>query len=1225
MTSFFRQPVVFDILKDQVFPEIAQTRAGQRVRFWVPGCATGEEAYSLAIAWSESLGRDHPDKTSFQIFATDINQQAIDKARAGIYPQSIESDVSPERLARFFTAIEDGYRVVERLRETCVFARQDLTRDPPFSRLDLISLRNVLIYLDPLLQRRVLPILHFALRPGGFLMLGESESVSGFTDLFAVRDKKAKFYVRKEGLAALPPAPGPGVGQRVAMPEPPSVQQESGPFLEADRIVLEGYAPVGVLVDADRQIRQFRGHTGPYLESAPGQASLDLFRMAREGLAGELRIAVWEAEKTGSPVRRRGIRILREGQVAAVGFDVVPIKSSPGEVSFLILFLDTPPAAVNGLSARPARVLESPEDACQAITDLERELGEMREYTRAVLEDKEAANEELRSANEELQSTNEELQSVNEELETTSEEVQSANEELRTLNEELHSLNDRLSGLNQEMAAKTVALQELNAALDARQLELASARDYARAVIDTVREPLLVLDSDFRVVSASPPFYSIFETGPSDTLGRVFFELADGQWENTQLREALGRAFGEGGDFQDFLVDKDFARLGRRTLLLSGRRIHVVSDRTPNVLLAIEDITGRKQAEEALRESEERVRHKLDSLLSPEGDIGELELADVIDSTAWQSFLDDFHQLAGIPLAIIDLKGRVLAGAGWSDICTKFHRVHPDTCKNCIESDTRLTTGVPEGEFQLYKCYNNMWDVAAPIVVGGKHMGNVFSGQFFFEDEPIDRDLFRSQARQYGFDEETYLAALDSVPRRSRRAIETGMSFFTKLAGMLSNQSYAGIKLARSITERDALLESLRMSEERFRLMFERHGAVMLLIDPKNGAIVNANAAATHFYGYSREDLRKLNIGDLNELPAEQVAVEYRKAAAEERNHFIFPHRAADGQTRWVDVHSVPIEAQGKQLLFSIIQDITDRRRSEEERERLVTQLQQTATELASQQKEMEFRNEELRAAQEETVRLLSEESSLLGRLQGALLDIPAQLPGVEFGHLYRSATERAQVGGDFYDVFAGKNGRIGLLIGDVSGHGIDAARVASLVKDTVRAFARQFRGPHIVLRETNRLLVEKNRPGFVTAFLGFLDPDTGTLVYSSAGHPAPLVVVDGHVSPLESIGLPLGVFPDTRYRDDETKLQEGSPVLLYTDGMTEVRRGDELFGERGLTNSLARLCAHPVEELPALLLNEALLFSDGRLEDDAAMLAVRYVGKVGWRGGNSSSTSQTT
>ena len=639
------------------------------------------------------------------------------------------------------------------------------------------------------------------------------------------------------------------------------------------------------------------------------------------------------------------------------------------------------------------------------------------------------------------------------------------------------------------------------------------------------------------------------------------------------------------------------------------------------VQVILRDITERKHAEEALRKSEEGVRHKLDSLLSAEGDIGELELADIIDFVALRSFLEDFHELARIPLAIIDLEGKVLVGAGWSDICTKFHRVHPDTCTNCIESDTLLTTGVAEGEFRLYKCKNRMWDVATPIIVGGKHVGNVFSGQFFFEDEPVDRDFFRLQAQKYGFDEESYLGALDSVPRLSREALERGMGFFTKLAAMLSKESYGSINLARSVTERDALLESLRESEERFRLMFERHNAVMLLIDPQTGAVEDGNVAASQFYGYSRADLRTLSIHDLNQLPAEEVAAEYRKAAAEERNHFVFPHRAAGGETRWVDVHSAPIEAQGKQLLFSVIHDVTERKQAEAERERLreieqelSEELQAQNEELAVQGEELQVQNEELRAAQSESARLLKEQSSLLLRLQEALLDIPQELPGVKFGHLYRSATREALVGGDFYDVFGALDGCIGLLIGDVCGHGVEAARIATLAKDTVHAFAHQFRRPHLVLRETNGLLVEKNLPGFVTAFLGFLDLESGMFTYSSAGHPAPMLATDGHVALLESISPPLGVFADTRYRDNETAIEQGSLLLFYTDGITEARRDGDIFGEERLAEAFGRMRGRAVETVPSLLLEEALGFSRGHLEDDAALLVVNYLGKTSGR-----------
>jgi PAS domain S-box-containing protein len=244
-------------------------------------------------------------------------------------------------------------------------------------------------------------------------------------------------------------------------------------------------------------------------------------------------------------------------------------------------------------------------------------------------------------------------------------------------------------------------------------------------------------------------------------------------------------------------------------------------------------------------------------------------------------------------------------------------------------------------------------------------------------------------------------------------------------------------------------------------------------------------------------------------------------------------------------------------------------------------------------------------------LRLLDEQRAMVSLLQQAFLDMPQHVSGVTFGHLYRSATHQAQVGGDFYDVFEAKGGRIGLLIGDVSGHGLEAARIATLVKDVIHAFAYRFHRPHLVLRETNRLLVEKNLPGFVTAFLGFLDPASGALTYSSAGHPPPLLSAEGQVERLKSIGLPLGAFADARYHDAEEEIREGSVLLFYTDGITEARREGELYGEARLSEAFGRNRHRPIDELPSLLLSEALDFSGGTLRDDVALLAVNYLGKT--------------
>jgi PAS domain S-box-containing protein len=283
---------------------------------------------------------------------------------------------------------------------------------------------------------------------------------------------------------------------------------------------------------------------------------------------------------------------------------------------------------------------------------------------------------------------------------------------------------------------------------------------------------------------------------------------------------------------------------------------------------------------------------------------------------------------------------------GWQAICTQFHRINPETCKNCIESDILLSAGVPHGEYKVYKCKNNMWDVATPVMVGDRQFGNLFMGQFFFDDEPIDYELFRSQAKEYGFDEKEYIAALEAVPRLSRETLNTSMAFFMKLADILSKVSYSNIKLARSLAERDSLMMSLKESEERFRNMFERHKAVMLLIEPESGAIVDANAAAARFYGNSRKELREMKIQDINQATSDEMTALIQEVLLQQRSNFKVRHRLANGEIRWVEVYSTPVEAQGKTLLFSIIHDVTDREWAEEQIQRQIEQLRDSNEEL---------------------------------------------------------------------------------------------------------------------------------------------------------------------------------------------------------------------------------------------------------------------------------------
>ncbi len=439
-----------------VFPAIVSERRNDTpIRIWIPGCSTGEEAYSVAIALLEFLGDNAPSRP-VQIFATDVSELAIDRARAGLYSDNIAADVSAERLRRFFNKVDGSFRVTKRVRDLCIFARQDLTRDPPFSKLDLIVCRNVLIYLGPVPQRKLMTVFHYALRHSGFLMLGGTETIGTHSDLFNVVDKRHRIYAKKPNVARtemeFPVEYSPS---RDAGRKPPALERSTSSVQnEANRLIMARFAPPGVLVDADMKIVQFRGHTGAYLEPAPGEASLDLLKMAREGLLYGLRTAIAEALRSDAPIRKRGLRVKHNGHVNDVNLEVIPLSPTAEGRFFLILF-ESPKAEERSPSRKgrksKAAPRPAPEKPDHRVSRLEQELAASRDYMQSMIQDLEAANEELQSANEEILSANEELQSTNEELDTAKEELQSTNEELNTVNEELQARNEELSRVNSDL------------------------------------------------------------------------------------------------------------------------------------------------------------------------------------------------------------------------------------------------------------------------------------------------------------------------------------------------------------------------------------------------------------------------------------------------------------------------------------------------------------------------------------------------------------------------------------------------------------------------------------------------------------------------------------------------------------------------------------------------------------------------------------------------------
>ncbi|MFN9817020.1 MAG: chemotaxis protein CheB [Pseudanabaena sp.] len=696
VTSFFRDPDSFTALQQLVFPVISQNKSlDLPIRIWVAGCATGEEVYSIAISLLEFLD-DRPVKPAIQIFATDISEGAIEKARLGIYHQSLLVDVSPDRLRRFFTPVEGGYQIGKSVRELCVFARQNLTSDPPFSRLDLISCRNMLIYLEPVLQKKVMPIFHYALNANSFLMLGSSEGIGKAGDLFEIVDKKNRIYKSKitassrinfNFIKSTHVSEPMYLAKRHEVSEVPvEVNLEQ----IADQVVLSRYAPAGVMINSELEILQFRGNTSPYLEPSPGKASLNLLKMVRLELRLELRSAIYSAKEKDLPITKDGIEM---SQGILVKLDVIPLRAN-GDQYFLVLFENRPMPIL--LASAPTSSTKPRKDRSNSadieIVRLTHELEKTKEYLRSIIETQDVNNQDLKVAGEEILSSNEELQSANEELETAKEEIQATNEELSTINEELRIRNIQLHHVNNDMqnllSSVNIPILMLSGDLRIRRftptteqlfnlissdvgrpfsdiqnnlnvenlrqllttvidtlipyeqdvqdhsghwfsmrirpyrttdnridgvvislfdidqlkqnaLELESSRNYATAIIETLRQPLVVLNADLQVITANSAFYQIFQIHPHHTERQSIFAISNGDWDIPKLRSLLHEILLLDISVQDYEVTQDFTHLGRRTMLLNACQIDQ-GNVGKMILLAIEDITERNLQKQQL-------------------------------------------------------------------------------------------------------------------------------------------------------------------------------------------------------------------------------------------------------------------------------------------------------------------------------------------------------------------------------------------------------------------------------------------------------------------------------------------------------------------------------------------------------------------------------------------------------------------------------------------------
>ena len=504
VTSFFRDPAAFEHLKTQVFPIITSNKsADTAIRIWVAGCSTGEEVYSIAICLLEFLA-EQATPLPIQIFATDISELAIAKARTGRYQENQMVAVSVERRCRFFVELEDGgYQIKKAVRELCVFARQDLGSDPPFSSLDLISCRNVLIYLGEALQKRLMPIFHYSLNPAGFLLLGTSESIGQATELFTLVEPKGRLYAKQ--LSATRPTlsftPSRYLTRKVTAPPPQPPAAVFDLQKKVDQLIAHHYAPIGVVIDDQFQVLQMRGDIDRYLKLVSGSASLNLFNLVRTGLLVELRAALAQAQRQASPVTKQGLCLEEGDQTSSVKLQVIPFQVPMTETRrFLVLFeavpleesrlrLTEPALPQNALEQENARLR-------QALAAATQERAAMQEYLQVIIQEQEDSNQDLKVANEEILSSNEELQSTNEELETAKEEIQSTNEELRTTNEEIRSRNTELHQVNNDVTN----------------------------LLASINIPILMLTNDLRIRRFTPIAQRLFNFIPADA-GRPLSDI----------------------------------------------------------------------------------------------------------------------------------------------------------------------------------------------------------------------------------------------------------------------------------------------------------------------------------------------------------------------------------------------------------------------------------------------------------------------------------------------------------------------------------------------------------------------------------------------------------------------------------------------------------------------------------------------------------------------------
>ncbi len=574
VTSFFRDVETFQYLKSTFLPKFFKNKSQEEtLRLWIPACSTGEEVYSLAMLLTE-LQENETKKHPFQIFATDLSERAIGIARMGEYAETDLKAISKKRLDRFFIKTGDTYRIVKELREMCVFAIHNILSDPPFSRIDFISCRNLLIYFDSDAQKKALKSICFALNEGGYLMLGKSETTGTSSSLFNSVSNKFRIYSRKKntGVRILPELTyrfrGTAVTEKTARP----LSKKAATFnsIELDHAVdaelLSRYMPACVVINKGMEILKFRGMTALYLSHPSGNACLNILKMIRPEFAFELRNAIQESFKTNKPVLKSEIELQMRSLDMLSGvlsIEVRPMKIEWGEPLFMVVFT---------MQKEVEKFIETAKDRNSNLAQKDRKIKkQMEELDKTssemaiVIESQDRAYEELQAANEEIISASEEFQTLNEELETSKEEIEATNEELLTTNQELQMRNE----------------------------QLAESHNFSEAVSETMHEPMLILDTRLRIKSANTAFYKKFHIQKAVTEGRLLYELGDHQWNIPSLRKQLENIIQKNGHLYDYEISHEFPEIGKKIMLLNARKIVQKTQNEQLILLTFIDITER--------------------------------------------------------------------------------------------------------------------------------------------------------------------------------------------------------------------------------------------------------------------------------------------------------------------------------------------------------------------------------------------------------------------------------------------------------------------------------------------------------------------------------------------------------------------------------------------------------------------------------------------------------